>query len=97
MRIGEAAAAAGMTTKTLRFYEDRGLLPPAERASNGYRDYAGKPSRGSNLSAGAAPQASRWRRSATSSPFATMAAPPAPMSGICLPDNSMPSTPRSRN
>lgn len=42
MRIGEAAAAAGMTTKTLRFYEDRGLLPPAERASNGYRDYAGE-------------------------------------------------------
>ena len=42
MRIGEAAAAAGMTTKTLRFYEDRGLLPPAERAANGYRDYAGE-------------------------------------------------------
>lgn len=40
MRIGEAAAAAGMTTKTLRFYEERGLLPPAERAANGYRDYA---------------------------------------------------------
>ncbi|GAA2551110.1 DNA-binding transcriptional MerR regulator [Neomicrococcus aestuarii] len=40
MRIGEAAAAAGLTTKTIRFYEDRGLLPPAERASNGYRDYA---------------------------------------------------------
>lgn len=28
-----------MTTKTLRFYEDRGLLPPARRAPNGYRDY----------------------------------------------------------
>ena len=27
MRIGEAAAAAGLTTKTIRFYEDRGLLP----------------------------------------------------------------------
>lgn len=39
MRIGEAAAATGMTTKTLRFYEDRGLLPPARRAPNGYRDY----------------------------------------------------------
>ncbi|ACL42460.1 heavy metal-responsive transcriptional regulator [Pseudarthrobacter chlorophenolicus] len=42
MRIGEAAAAAGMTTKTLRFYEDRGLLPPAHRATNGYRDYGGE-------------------------------------------------------
>lgn len=40
MRIGEAAAAVGMTTKTIRFYEDRGLLPPAERSANGYRDYA---------------------------------------------------------
>lgn len=39
MRIGELAAAAGTTTKTLRFYEASGLLPPAERAANGYRDY----------------------------------------------------------
>ena len=31
MRIGELAEAAGTTTKTLRFYEERGLLPPAER------------------------------------------------------------------
>lgn len=40
MRIGEAATAAGMTTKTLRFYEDRGLLPAPNRAGNGYRDYS---------------------------------------------------------
>ncbi|WP_298865223.1 heavy metal-responsive transcriptional regulator [uncultured Microbacterium sp.] len=39
MRIGEAAAASGMTTKTLRFYESSGLLPATERAANGYRDY----------------------------------------------------------
>ena len=39
MRIGELAAAAGTTTKTLRFYEDTGLLPQTERAANGYRDY----------------------------------------------------------
>lgn len=39
MRIGEAAAASGMTTKTLRFYEASGLLPATERAANGYRDY----------------------------------------------------------
>lgn len=39
MRIGELAAAAGTTTKTLRFYEETGLLPPTERAANGYRDY----------------------------------------------------------
>lgn len=39
MRIGEAAAAAGMTTKALRFYEAEGLLPMPERSGNGYRDY----------------------------------------------------------
>ena len=39
MRIGELAAAAGTTTKTLRFYEESGLLPQTERAANGYRDY----------------------------------------------------------
>lgn len=39
MRIGEAAAAVGMTTKALRFYEEQGLLPPAERSANGYREY----------------------------------------------------------
>lgn len=40
MRIGEAAAAAGMTTKTLRFYEGSGLLTATERAANGYREYS---------------------------------------------------------
>ena len=39
MRIGELATTAGITTKTLRFYEKTGLLPPPERAANGYRDY----------------------------------------------------------
>ncbi|MBO1768678.1 MULTISPECIES: heavy metal-responsive transcriptional regulator [Agrococcus] len=39
MRIGELAEATGTTTKTLRFYEDSGLLPPPERTVSGYRDY----------------------------------------------------------
>src|SRR5690625_714985 len=39
MRIGELAQAAGTTTKTLRFYEDQGLLLPAARTGSGYRDY----------------------------------------------------------
>src|SRR5690606_39154791 len=29
----------GTTTKTLRFYEEQGLLSPAERTAAGYRDY----------------------------------------------------------
>lgn len=39
MRIGELAQASGTTTKTLRFYEEQGLLPPADRTPSGYRDY----------------------------------------------------------
>jgi DNA-binding transcriptional MerR regulator len=38
MRIGELAARAGTTTRTLRYYESRGLLP-AGRSGNGYRSY----------------------------------------------------------
>lgn len=41
MRIGQLAEATGTTTKTLRFYEETGLLNPAERLASGYRDYAG--------------------------------------------------------
>lgn len=39
MRIGELAADLGTSTKTLRFYERSGLLPPADRLENGYRAY----------------------------------------------------------
>lgn len=39
MNIGSAAQQSGLPAKTIRYYEDIGLLTP-ERASNGYRDYA---------------------------------------------------------
>lgn len=39
MRIGELAERAGTTPRTLRYYESLGLLPPADRAGNGYRRY----------------------------------------------------------
>ncbi|WP_436790596.1 MerR family transcriptional regulator [Yinghuangia sp. YIM S10712] len=38
MRIGELADRAGTTTRALRYYESRGLLP-ARRTVNGYREY----------------------------------------------------------
>ncbi|NDZ78717.1 MerR family transcriptional regulator [Streptomyces sp. SID10853] len=38
MRIGELAERAGTTTRALRYYESRELLP-ARRAVNGYRTY----------------------------------------------------------
>lgn len=39
MRIGELAAQAGVTTKTLRFWESVGLLSEPARTPSGYRDY----------------------------------------------------------
>ena len=37
--INEIARLAGVTTRTLRYYDQIGLLPPAEIGSNGYRYY----------------------------------------------------------
>ncbi|MFD4973641.1 heavy metal-responsive transcriptional regulator [Streptomyces sp. NPDC058424] len=39
MRTGELAAASGLTAKTIRFYEQTGLLPEPPRTPAGYRDY----------------------------------------------------------
>lgn len=39
MRTGELAAAGGLTAKTVRFYEQAGLLPEPPRTISGYRDY----------------------------------------------------------
>ena len=42
MTIGEAASRSGMPPKTIRFYEDVGLIEPAERLKNSYRVYSEK-------------------------------------------------------
>ncbi len=39
MNIGTAAEKSGLPPKTIRYYEDIGLLAP-DRAENGYRDYS---------------------------------------------------------
>ena len=39
MNIGIAAQKSGLPSKTIRYYEDIGLLA-ADRAGNGYRDYS---------------------------------------------------------
>jgi len=40
MKIGELSTKTGVPTKTIRYYEDIGVLPSPKRAPNGYRDYA---------------------------------------------------------
>ena len=39
MNISRAAEFSGLPAKTIRYYEDIGLVTPA-RAANGYRDYS---------------------------------------------------------
>ena len=40
MNVGTAARRSGLPAKTIRYYEDIGLIRPA-RTQNGYRDYTG--------------------------------------------------------
>jgi MerR family transcriptional regulator, copper efflux regulator len=40
MNIGEVAARSGVPAKTIRYYEEVGLIRPADRTSNGYRAYS---------------------------------------------------------
>jgi arsenate reductase len=40
MKVSELARRAGIAPSAVRFYEEAGVLPPAARRDNGYRDYA---------------------------------------------------------
>ena len=40
MNIGTVAQRCGIPAKTIRYYEDIGLIRPAERRENGYRTYS---------------------------------------------------------
>jgi MerR family transcriptional regulator, repressor of the yfmOP operon len=39
LQIGEVAAQLGLTQRALRYYEERGLIPPPSRMSGGFRLY----------------------------------------------------------
>jgi len=39
MKVSELARRAGVAPSAVRFYEETGVLPPAARGENGYRDY----------------------------------------------------------
>ena len=40
MNIGAAAKRSGVPAKTIRYYEEIGLIPKAARTAGGYRDYS---------------------------------------------------------
>ena len=40
--IGQVSKIANVSTKTIRFYEESGIIPSAQRADNGYRVYSQK-------------------------------------------------------
>ena len=40
MQIGDVAARTGLSLRTLRFYEEAGLVEPSERSAGGFRLYS---------------------------------------------------------
>lgn len=40
MNIGRASSASGVSSKMIRYYEQNGLIPRADRTDSGYRDYS---------------------------------------------------------
>ena len=40
MNIGQTAKASGVSAKMIRYYEQTGLIPAADRTDSGYRDYS---------------------------------------------------------
>lgn len=39
MKIGQLMKRTGVPIDTIRYYENHGILPPAQRRASGYRDY----------------------------------------------------------
>ena len=79
MNIGQAAERSGLPTKTIRYYEDVGLLQPARRA-NGFRDYGDRDVHDLRFIARARGLASASSSAATCSTSIATGAAPAPRS-----------------
>ena len=57
LTIGQLAKATGVASKTIRYYEQIGVLPPPSRSAAKYRQYdaSSAPSTGSTAARGCAP------------------------------------------
>ncbi|MGI8880163.1 MAG: MerR family DNA-binding transcriptional regulator [Jatrophihabitans sp.] len=44
-RVGELAAATGLTVRALHYYDQLGLVEPSRRTAGGHRDHAPAPRR----------------------------------------------------
>lgn len=97
MNIGEAAALSGLPAKTIRYYEEIGLVRPAVRAANGYRAYAERDVRILMFLHRARCSASASRTAGNSSPSTRTAADQVPMSRRSRSAGSATSTARSPN
>lgn len=40
MNIGEVATLTGLSSKSIRLYEDKGIITPPHRSESGYREYS---------------------------------------------------------
>ncbi|GAB2651798.1 Cu(I)-responsive transcriptional regulator [Vibrio panuliri] len=40
MNIGEIATLTGLSSKSIRLYEDKGIITPPHRSASGYREYS---------------------------------------------------------
>ena len=49
MLIGDLAARAGVSTRTIRFYEELGMIQPQERTAGGFRRYSDEQLRRLNI------------------------------------------------
>src|SRR3546814_20762697 len=63
MNIGQAAKDSGVTAKMIRYYEQIGLIPPANRRESGYRHYSASDVHMLQFIRRGVTWAFRWRRS----------------------------------
>lgn len=77
MKIQELAQKTGVSAKTIRYYEEIGILPAPARAENNYREYGEQDVARLRLVAGARRLDLCWRKSAKLLPCVTAVKHPA--------------------